>query len=279
MTGIDEDMGSAWTALALSLKVASCATLVCLVLGVGVGYVLARRRFPGRDLVDALLTLPMVHAAHGARLLPAGGHRAPGRARCLAPRCLRYQPDLHLAGRGDRREPSSPFRSSSSRRAPRSRPSTASSSRPRACSACGANGSLLSRDAAAGLARHPGGRAAGLRPRPRRVRRHADGGRQHPGQDADALDRGLRGGAGRAGRAAKLLVLITSVTCIVGAPGGRAPGARSDRRPNNNRRRWRWKIDIRKTFRSAGQRFDLHARFACTAPGSWSTARRGPARA
>ncbi len=60
MTGIDEDLGSAWTALALSLKVASCATLVCLVMGVGVGYVLARRRIPGRDLVDALLTLPLV---------------------------------------------------------------------------------------------------------------------------------------------------------------------------------------------------------------------------
>jgi molybdate transport system permease protein len=60
MTGIDEDLGPAWTALALSLKVASCATLVCLVMGVGVGYVLARRRIPGRDLVDALLTLPLV---------------------------------------------------------------------------------------------------------------------------------------------------------------------------------------------------------------------------
>jgi molybdate transport system permease protein len=29
-------------------------------MGVGVGYVLARRRIPGRDLVDALLTLPLV---------------------------------------------------------------------------------------------------------------------------------------------------------------------------------------------------------------------------
>lgn len=60
MSGSDEGMGYAWTALALSLKVASCATLVCLVMGVGVGYVLARRRIPGRDLVDALLTLPLV---------------------------------------------------------------------------------------------------------------------------------------------------------------------------------------------------------------------------
>jgi molybdate transport system permease protein len=50
----------AWTALALSLKVAGCATLIDLVLGVAVGYLLARRRFPGRELLDTLLTLPMV---------------------------------------------------------------------------------------------------------------------------------------------------------------------------------------------------------------------------
>jgi molybdate transport system permease protein len=54
------DLGDVWTALALSLRVAGCATLACLFVGVGVGYALARRRFPGRDLVDALLTLPMV---------------------------------------------------------------------------------------------------------------------------------------------------------------------------------------------------------------------------
>ena len=34
--------------------------LLNLVLGVGVGYALARWRFPGRDLLDAVLTLPMV---------------------------------------------------------------------------------------------------------------------------------------------------------------------------------------------------------------------------
>lgn len=53
-------MGAAWTALALSLKVASTATAINLVLGVAVGYLLARRRFPGRDLLDSILTLPMV---------------------------------------------------------------------------------------------------------------------------------------------------------------------------------------------------------------------------
>jgi molybdate transport system permease protein len=30
------------------------------VFGIALGYVLARYRFPGRDMLDALLTLPMV---------------------------------------------------------------------------------------------------------------------------------------------------------------------------------------------------------------------------
>jgi len=53
-------MDGAWPALWLSLQVATWATLACLVLGTGVGYALARWRFPGRDLIDTLLTLPMV---------------------------------------------------------------------------------------------------------------------------------------------------------------------------------------------------------------------------
>ncbi|MDO5101874.1 MAG: molybdate ABC transporter permease subunit [Lautropia sp.] len=53
-------MDAAWTALALSLKVAVCAIAIDLVLGVAVGYCLARTRFPGRDLLDTILTLPMV---------------------------------------------------------------------------------------------------------------------------------------------------------------------------------------------------------------------------
>ena len=51
---------SAWVPLALSLKVAGWATLVDLVLGIGLGLLLARGRFPGRELLDAVLTLPMV---------------------------------------------------------------------------------------------------------------------------------------------------------------------------------------------------------------------------
>jgi molybdate transport system permease protein len=53
-------MQSAWIALALSLKVALWATLLDVVCGVAFGYLLARCRFPGRDMLDALLTLPMV---------------------------------------------------------------------------------------------------------------------------------------------------------------------------------------------------------------------------
>ncbi|MDB5742978.1 MAG: molybdate transporter permease subunit [Polaromonas sp.] len=53
-------MDFAWPALFLSLKVAGWATLINLVLGTAVGYALARLRFAGRDLLDSLLTLPMV---------------------------------------------------------------------------------------------------------------------------------------------------------------------------------------------------------------------------
>jgi len=49
-----------WSPLWLSLKVAGLASLLATVLGTAVGWVLARGRFPGRNLLDTLLTLPMV---------------------------------------------------------------------------------------------------------------------------------------------------------------------------------------------------------------------------
>jgi molybdate transport system permease protein len=55
-----ESFDPAWVALRLSLKVACWATLIDLVFGVALGYLLARKRFPGRELLDAVLTLPMV---------------------------------------------------------------------------------------------------------------------------------------------------------------------------------------------------------------------------
>jgi molybdate transport system permease protein len=46
--------------LLLTLKVASWATLIALVMGMIAGHALARLRFPGRETLDAILTLPMV---------------------------------------------------------------------------------------------------------------------------------------------------------------------------------------------------------------------------
>lgn len=53
-------MEPAWIALALSLKVALWATALSTLLGVALGCALSRWRFPGRELLDAVLLLPMV---------------------------------------------------------------------------------------------------------------------------------------------------------------------------------------------------------------------------
>lgn len=52
--------GADWTPLWLSLKVAGFATLFAVLLGVAIALPFARRRFVGRDTLDAILTLPMV---------------------------------------------------------------------------------------------------------------------------------------------------------------------------------------------------------------------------
>lgn len=44
----------------LSLRVAALSTAVAVVAGVGLGWLLARRRFFGREALDALVTLPLV---------------------------------------------------------------------------------------------------------------------------------------------------------------------------------------------------------------------------
>jgi molybdate transport system permease protein len=53
-------MQDAWVPLLLSLKVAGWATALDVVLGVAAGYMLARWRSNARDVVDSLLTLPLV---------------------------------------------------------------------------------------------------------------------------------------------------------------------------------------------------------------------------
>jgi len=49
-----------WPALRLSLMVAASATVLVTAAGTALGWVLARRRFRGREAVDALLMLPLV---------------------------------------------------------------------------------------------------------------------------------------------------------------------------------------------------------------------------
>ena len=49
-----------WHALRLSLLVVSIATIGIAVVGTAFGFLLAKRRFRGKDLLDAVLTLPMV---------------------------------------------------------------------------------------------------------------------------------------------------------------------------------------------------------------------------
>jgi molybdate transport system permease protein len=49
-----------WTAVALSLRVATVATLGSLVPGLAIAWLLARRRFPGRALLDGLVHLPLI---------------------------------------------------------------------------------------------------------------------------------------------------------------------------------------------------------------------------
>jgi molybdate transport system permease protein len=56
MFGSDID----WFPIKLSFMVAGAATLIALVAGSALGWALARRRFPGRDVLDALITLPLV---------------------------------------------------------------------------------------------------------------------------------------------------------------------------------------------------------------------------
>ncbi len=48
------------TDLRLSVQVAGLATLLCIIVGIPLAWALARYRFPGRTLVEALTTLPLV---------------------------------------------------------------------------------------------------------------------------------------------------------------------------------------------------------------------------
>lgn len=68
-----------WTAVALSLRIGVVATLVSLPFGIAIAYVLARKNFWGKALVDAIVHLPLVlpPVVTGYLLLISFGRKAP----------------------------------------------------------------------------------------------------------------------------------------------------------------------------------------------------------
>ncbi len=76
---IDGVTPAEWEAVRLSLRVATTATLVSLPLGVVVAYALARWRFPGRELLNIAVHLPLIMppVVTGYLLLLAFGTQGP----------------------------------------------------------------------------------------------------------------------------------------------------------------------------------------------------------
>ena len=68
-----------WSPLALSLKVATWATAMALVVGLALGWVFARKRFVGRAFWEAVLMLPLVlpPTVVGYGILVLAGRRSP----------------------------------------------------------------------------------------------------------------------------------------------------------------------------------------------------------
>jgi molybdate transport system permease protein len=68
-----------WFPLALSLKVSAVATALALVAGVALGWVFARKRFPGSTVLEAVFMLPLVlpPTVLGYGILVAAGRRSP----------------------------------------------------------------------------------------------------------------------------------------------------------------------------------------------------------
>jgi len=53
-------MGELWTSLLLSLRIALAATVLASLTAVPLAYLLARRSFPGKSILETILTLPLV---------------------------------------------------------------------------------------------------------------------------------------------------------------------------------------------------------------------------
>ncbi len=89
--------GSPFVALLISLKVAFWATAFILPPGIGIGLLLARRRFPGKSLLETLTSLPLVlpPTAVGYILLRLLARNGP-----LGVKRLGFDLDLLLTWRG-----------------------------------------------------------------------------------------------------------------------------------------------------------------------------------
>jgi molybdate transport system permease protein len=68
-----------WTAVRLSLRVATVAMLASLPVGIAIAYLLARGRFPGKSLLDGIVFLPLIlpPVVTGYLLLLSFGRRGP----------------------------------------------------------------------------------------------------------------------------------------------------------------------------------------------------------
>jgi molybdate transport system permease protein len=68
-----------WTAVRLSLRVATVAMLASLPVGIAVAYLLARGRFPGKSILDGIVFLPLIlpPVVTGYLLLLSFGRRGP----------------------------------------------------------------------------------------------------------------------------------------------------------------------------------------------------------
>lgn len=65
----------AWRAIGVSFAAAACATVLAIGFGVPLAYICARYRFPGRSVMEGLITLPILipHVAAGVALLVVFG--------------------------------------------------------------------------------------------------------------------------------------------------------------------------------------------------------------
>ncbi len=71
--------GADWSPVLLSLKVSAFATALALLLGLALGWVFARRRFPGSSILEAACMLPLVlpPTVLGYGILVLAGRRSP----------------------------------------------------------------------------------------------------------------------------------------------------------------------------------------------------------